>query len=439
MTSQPSSLNAAIELCAANGDISAYRYLAESWLPILPGLARLYFDKDCRESVEHCEAVCRDTLLLAWRNRRQIPADDTPSQWLCRIFGSVLYNRLVAVHGGEPDMLQWLGTRHGSPLAMMASPTGPRPALFGGEQLAKQAGNATPEASSQQLQQQTERLIQAEIDQCSAPRTPTGERAHPLLYDPAIRRRMLRSRIAFIFNRGFKRYLGRPLEDWLFRRWLSNKPGSAVLERKGLMRRSVEAYLGDKLDIQLDPYRLQRGLNYPASFPDRTLRRAVSNLFLWSGDWDLPTPLLAETSTQHFVSDIWQHRLNLSNSDSYAELLMKLEQQGQLRMHHQGILLNSPERILDYLNHYRFYIEDMSCFGFKAEQGKDRLGVAIDRNGSLIKIRQGLHRIAMAQTLGIQRITVRVKAVHQNWWQCQTEGAKGKEAMRKLSNSIAEL
>ena len=444
-------LDSLIQECASSRDLTAFQRLAQSCLPHLLGLAGHFLEKPHPEphhldqhrpdQLTHGEAVCRDTLLLAWRNLPDdnLYAEETPSQWLYRIFGSVLYNRLLAIHGGESALLTWLESRQAAPIAMMDSPTGPRPACFSAIQLAQLARHTTATPPSQQLQQALERLIQAEIDQRSAPLTPTGERVHPLLYDPELRGRMLRSRAAFRFKEGFKRCLGRPLEDWLFRRWLNNQPGSAALERQGLPRRSVEAYLDEQLDIEIDPQTLTRGLSYPRSFPDRTQRRKVSNFFLWPGDWDLPTPLLNETSRQHFIDDIWYHRLDLSTSNNYARLLEKLEQGQPLSIHHQGILLNTPERISGYLDHYRLYMEDMSCFGFKAGLGKDRLGVVIDRHGGLIKSNKGLRRIAMAQTLGIQRVTVRVRAVHQQWWEQKTEGTRGKEALHQLSTRIAGL
>lgn len=426
----------AIQACATHRDLAAFQQLAHSSLPILLGLAGHYLDQ---HQPTHREAVCRDTLLLAWRNLpdNNVFGHKTPSLWLYRIFGSVLYNRLVAIHKGETGLISWLETQHPAPIAMVDSPTGPRPAGFRAAPLAELAEHTPAVPPSQQLQQDLERLIQAEIDQCSAPLTPTGERVYPPLYHAELHSRMQRSRAAFRFKEGFKRCLGRPLEDWLLQRWLDDKPGSAALERQGLPRRSVEAYLSDQLDIEIDPAILHRGLSYPKSFPDRKQRRKVSNLFLWPGDWDLPTPALSETHRNRFINDIWRHRLDLTGSDNYAELTAQLERGQPLRLHHQGILLNSPERILSYLDQYRLYMEDMSCFGFKNELGKDRLGIVIDRDGGLIKSNKGLHRIAMAQTLGIQRATVTVRAIHQLWWQQQKGSATGSEAMKRISEALA--
>ena len=84
-------------------------------------------------------------------------------------------------------------------------------------------------------------------------------------------------------------------------------------------------------------------------------------------------------------------------------------------------------------------MEDMSYFGFKAGLRKDRLGVVIDRHGGLIKSNKGLRRIAMAQTLGIQRVTVRVRAVHQLWWEQFTQGTTGRAAINKVAEAIGRI
>ena len=150
-------LDSLIQECASSRDLAAFQRLAHRWLPHLLGLAGHFLEKPHPEprhldqhrpdQPTHGEAVCRDTLLLAWRN---LPDDNrytekTPSQWLYRIFGSVLYNRLLAIHGGESALLTWLESRQAAPIAMMDSPTGPRPACFSAiqlAQLARQIGRA---------------------------------------------------------------------------------------------------------------------------------------------------------------------------------------------------------------------------------------------------------------------------------------------------------
>jgi DNA-directed RNA polymerase specialized sigma24 family protein len=423
------SLNAFLAACQ-EGSESAFRRWVQANGPSLLGLTALFLERP-----EHREAVCRDTLLLAWRNLSGLGYVHKPPQWLYAILGSRLYSQLLALHGSQEAMQRQVAVLVESNTTM-GSPTGPRPALLSGEALAARVKHVTPEPVSPRLLEELEALIEAEIEQRQAPLTPTGERAYPPLFDPTLRWRMLRSRTAFRLKEGFKRSLGRPLEDKLFQRWLDDKRGSAWLEAQGLPRRSMEAYAGERLDLEIDPTALTRGLNFPESFPNPVQRRKISNFFLWPGPWDQVTHRLADTHRQRFIRDIWTHRLDLTASESHAQLMAELAEGKPLRSHHQGVLLNTQARVLTYLERYRLYMEDMFCFGFNPALGKDPLGIAIDSHGGMIKSNKGLHRLAMAQTLGLERVTVRVRAVHRSWWERHAGNAKGKEA---LNNVIAAL
>ncbi|MCE8002201.1 hypothetical protein [Billgrantia ethanolica] len=423
------SLSAFLAACQ-EGSESAFRRWVQANAPSLLGLTALFLERP-----EHREAVCRDTLLLAWRNLAGLGYVHKPPQWLYAILGSRLYSQLLALHGSQEAMQRQVAALAESS-ATVGSPTGPRPALLSGEVLATMVKQAPPEPLSPRLLAELEALIEAEIEQRQAPLTPTGERAYPPLFDSTLRWRMLRSRTAFRLKEGFKRSLGRPLEDKLFQRWLEGKPGSAWLEAQGLPRRSVEAYAGERLELEIDSTTLTRGLDFHVSFPNRTQRRKISNFFLWPGHWDKTTHTLADTPRQRFIRDIWAHRLDLTASESHAQLMAELAEGKPLRSHHQGVLLNTEARVLTYLDRYRLYMEDMFCFGFNPALGKDPLGIAIDSQGGMIKSNKGLHRLAMAQTLGLERVTVRVRAVHRSWWERHAGNARGKEA---LTNVIATL
>src|SRR5690554_6096461 len=172
----PMTLDSLIQECASSHDLASFQRLAQSWLPHLHGLAEHFLEKPHPEphhldqhrpdQPTHGEAVCRDTLLLAWRN----PPDDnlyteeTPSHWLYRIFGSVLYNRLLAIHGSESALLTWVESRQAARIPMFDSPSGPRRACFSATKLAQLAWHTTGTPPSEQLLRALERLIQAEID-----------------------------------------------------------------------------------------------------------------------------------------------------------------------------------------------------------------------------------------------------------------------------------
>lgn len=401
------SLGALLAACQ-EGSESAFKRWVQANAPCLLGLTACFLERP-----EHHEAVCRDTLLLAWRNLSGLGYVHKPPQWLYAILGSRLYSQLLALHGSQQAMQRQVAVLAESSTTV-GSPTGPRPALLSGEALATMVKQATPEPPSPRLLAELEALIEAEIEQRQAPLTPTGERVYPPLFDSSLQWRMLRSRTAFRLKEGFKSSLGRPLEDKLFQRWLQGKPGSAWLEAQGLPRRSVEAYAGEKLELEIDPTALARGLDFPESFPNPVQRRKISNFFIWPGPWDQVTHSLADTQRQRFIRDIWAHRLDLTASESHAQLMAELAEGKPLRTHHQGVLLNTQARVLTYLDRYRLYMEDMFCFGFNPALGKDPLGIAIDSQGDMVKSNKGLHRLAMAQTLGLERVTVRVRAVHRS-------------------------
>ncbi|GEK73679.1 hypothetical protein HHA04nite_22230 [Halomonas halophila] len=91
-----------------------------------------------------------------------------------------------------------------------------------------------------------------------------------------------------------------------------------------------------------------------------------------------------------------------------------------------------------YLRVYLSFLDDMAVRGFDGARGKDKLGVAVSREGRLIKINRGLHRLAMAQRLGLDCVPVRVMAVHREWWQRITGGATGQEALERVADGLRD-
>ena len=415
-------------LACTQGNAVGFERLQHIGLPRLLAVASHFLT-----DTGHAEQVTHDTLLMAWRNAHRQPHSGlSPGHWLFTILGCRLHSQLSALQGDLPPPTPVEG--HGPPIVPARIPETRRgPALL---EHSKSLPPATPrQALRVRLDQTLKTLRQAE----RLPLTPTGEAIHPPLYDPSLRRKMLTSGFAYRTKMAFQRTLGRPFEDHLFRRWQARRDRYLALETQGLPRRSVETTLGARLDLMVDPRRLLRAFSYPAGFPDRLQRRKASNLFLWDGDWDLPLHYLADSDRLRFLQDLWHHRLAPEQSASFQRLLTQAERGTPLRSHHRGMLLDTPERILEYLRLYLHYMEDMACFGFDAEAGKDRLGVAVDRHGQLIKLNKGLHRLAMAQVLGLPSVTVRVRSVHRQWWDALTEGAGGDEALERLAQALPDL
>ncbi|WP_227370550.1 hypothetical protein [Halomonas sp. M20] len=270
------------------------------------------------------------------------------------------------------------------------------------------------------------------------PKLPSGEPAIPALYDPQLRWAMLRSRWAYIVRLAFEMRILRPLEDRLFERWLTQKRFARQVEATGLPYRSVEAHLDKNLALQVDPNALTQLISIPRSFPVKSERRSALNQFIWKGEWDRTRYDFRKGSRYRLIDDIWRHQDDLIESASYRRLVQRIAQGNPFRSHQKGILLNTPDKVLAYLNVYIGYMKDMQRDGFDNTLGKDRLGVAIDRHGRVVKLNRGLHRLAMAQVLGLKTIPVQVRSVHARWWFEVTSGERGEAALMKMVEALRD-
>lgn len=193
--------------------------------------------------------------------------------------------------------------------------------------------------------------------------------------------------------------------------------------------------MGNSLTLHVDPRQLIRTTDW-RGYPHKL--RPSSSAFIWDGEWDLRRGDLRFGSRYRFISDLDEHRDDLTRTERFAKLKVQLDSGRPWSSHQQGILLNSEQRILLYLRVYLSFLDDMAARGFDASRGKDELGVAVTRDGRLLKINRGLHRLAMAQRLGMPSIPVRVKAVHREWWQRVVGETRGEAALERLSAALRD-
>ncbi|WP_244158346.1 hypothetical protein [Salinicola socius] len=263
-------------------------------------------------------------------------------------------------------------------------------------------------------------------------RLPAEDEAFSELLDPRMKWGIRRALWQTSLRDGFQRGVGMPLEEALYRRWAHEKAGGQWAERHGLPRRSIEARLGRALVVQVDPRALIRDLN--AKGIDG--KRPSSSAFIWDGDWDRSRGDLRRGSRYRFISDLDEHRDDLTQTERFRQYRSRLESGHPWSSYQQGILLDTEEKILAYLRTYLGFLDDMATRGFDAELGKDDLGVAVTRDGHLLKINRGLHRLAMAQRLGLRSIPVVVRAVHRQWWARVVEKARGEAALARVADAL---
>ncbi|WP_432415245.1 hypothetical protein ACRHM7_00250 [Chromohalobacter israelensis] len=265
------------------------------------------------------------------------------------------------------------------------------------------------------------------------PKPPAGDPAFAPLEDPRMYWPVQRARLEKLGREGLESLLGVPVERGLMQLWRHELPGAAWVERIGLPRRAVEWQLGQGLVLHVDPCRLICGTNWKG-YPHKL--RPTSSAFIWDGEWDLRRGDLRQGSRARFIADLAAHRDDLTRSDAFATYMARLKAGKPWKSHQQGILLDSEARILTFLRVYLSFMDDMAVRGFDSTRGKDMLGVAVSREGTLIKINRGLHRLAMAQHLGLPSVPVAVKAVHRQWWERVTHGERGKQKLNQLLESL---
>lgn len=266
------------------------------------------------------------------------------------------------------------------------------------------------------------------------PTPPAGDPAFAPLEDPRMYWPVQRARLSKTVREGAQS-LGVPVECGLLRLWQYNLPGAAWVEHIGLPRRAVELTLGDQLILHVNPNDLVRATHWQG-WPHKY--RPNSSAFIWDGEWDLRRGDLRQGSRARFIADIDAHRDDLSQSEAFAKYMARLKAGKPWSSHQQGILLDSEARILTFLRVYLSFMDDMAVRGFDSTRGKDMLGVAVTRQGRLLKINRGLHRLAMAQHIGLPSVPVLVKAVHRDWWERVTQGARGNHALALMKENLAD-
>ncbi|RTZ41745.1 hypothetical protein EKL30_14430 [Candidimonas sp. SYP-B2681] len=265
---------------------------------------------------------------------------------------------------------------------------------------------------------------------------PAGHPAFAPLTPKIVQPRVLLAYMQHAFRDWSQRYVGLPLDRMLFDVWMRNKPGADYIVARGLPRRALETALGkEALTLDINPRELIRtdvrnggGTEKPPS----------SLFFLWDGNWDLRRQDLRVGRRYRLIADIDENRDDLTRTERYQEHLAALKSGHPWRSHQAGILLDTPDKIYRYLQVYLAFLDSMASVGYVPERCRDEIGVAVSRDGRILKINRGLHRLAMAQRVGLPTIPVRVRAVHRLWWQRVVGDGRGEAALARVRSALRD-
>ncbi|MGO3132353.1 MAG: hypothetical protein ACTIJQ_11230 [Alcaligenes sp.] len=263
---------------------------------------------------------------------------------------------------------------------------------------------------------------------------PGADEAFALLVAPEIRQRVLLAHWVARSRDTTQQYLGFPLGRLMLRRWMRSKAGSRRIEAFGLPRHIVLETLGEQaLTLHVNPRALIR---MAIQAPRNVEKRPSSLAFIWEGSWDRRREDLRVGTRYSLISDLDENRHQLEQTARFKKLMARIEQGNPWESYQQGVFLDTPEKIIEYLRIYLGFLDEMAQDGFDLRRGKDALGVVISREGRILKINRGLHRLAMAQRLGLPSVPVQVRHVHRLWWDRVTAGATGELALHRMQQAL---
>ncbi|MFO7549815.1 MAG: hypothetical protein R6W80_00305 [Haliea sp.] len=173
-----------------------------------------------------------------------------------------------------------------------------------------------------------------------------------------------------------------------------------------LSRRNALARLGELTLIQAPPTLVSHFVQ------DEDVMR---KWFVWPGDWDLRVEPVERHIRYQLMADVWAHRDRLQDSATLREFNSRLQAGRPVELFKANMRLDSPERVLAFLQGQLDLFRSLARDGFRPELAPDELKVAIGRNGEIIKANGGRKRLMASRILGLERIPLRIAYVHRDW------------------------
>lgn len=215
-------------------------------------------------------------------------------------------------------------------------------------------------------------------------------------------------------------------------------------------------YFGPALRLWIDPSSLQHRLS--DFVEDAGDARWIGSYFLDGADWSAAVKPLRSSPTHREMTELVEAGLDFREVRRYRRLQRVIE--GGRPKQRSGALISTVEELDGYFRYCVALARSLREHGVAPRSEARRLrlpfferrhtwfrplelterdiGVAIDRDGRLIRHLGGKHRTALAQALGVARIPVEVRMVHVDWLARQIEHT-GLPAHRALPAGIASL
>ena len=171
-------------------------------------------------------------------------------------------------------------------------------------------------------------------------------------------------------------------------------------------------YFKDALTMELDPRQISRRVPYAF----REIQHDFKPCFVWNGDWDVEAESIDDDP--RFI-DMSELASNESYQKTRAYTRMVIAAREGRPEWRQRVVLRSVREIEEYFESKVRLLASLRSAGYKsqAELGRrgDEIGIAVGRNGELLKYFQGHHRLALSKVIGLDSVTVTVQMVHTMW------------------------
>lgn len=179
-----------------------------------------------------------------------------------------------------------------------------------------------------------------------------------------------------------------------------------TVDDRVLSRRNMIAQLPELTALTVSPHAVQRYVK------DSDVQR---KFFIWQGNWDLRSPSLNKHYRYRLMADIWHHRNNLRQSQTYQDLLSRIRKGEPVQRLNKGLHINTPQKALAFVEQQLELFDSLASQGVRPELAKDEINVAIGRNGEIIKANSGRKRLIAAQLLELDRVPVRIAYIHRDF------------------------
>lgn len=230
---------------------------------------------------------------------------------------------------------------------------------------------------------------------------------------------------------------------------LAQRGGRAVSPRQ------AAAHFGGSLFLQIDPRILTHRLD--EKYVDADGWHWIGESFLDAGDWQERLSPLRRSPAHREIVEICRTRDNFRDGKRYRTYLRQIAEGQPPRRN--GRPIDTVDKLDSYFRYYADLIDNIDRTGIlprnrfqrAASSGQQPrrarsfwldfverdIGVAIDKDGGLVRHTSGKHRLAAAIGLGLKKVPVEIRMVHLGWLQAEMQ-TRQLPAAKALADALRE-